>query len=103
MFSLISNPLSIALTLSTAFGILVHDVKIDQVAALSTLPVAAVLGYSAYEYGIKVTEHIHAERASFGVNGSQPATQPRGDDRKYIAQKKFSSQAYGSEYQWPSV
>lgn len=102
MFSLISNPLSIALTLSTAFGILVHDVKIDQVTALSTIPVAAVLGYSAYEYGLKSTDHIHVERAGFSRHASQPAIQPRTDDRKYISQKKFTSVGYGSEYQWPS-
>ena len=103
MFPILINPLTTLLTLSTAFGVLVHDIKLDQVAVVAALPITVVVSYGAVDYGLKLDDHIHIEKSNIDVGGSQPATQPRNDDKKYSAQKKLTLNISGSEYQWPSV
>jgi hypothetical protein len=106
MLPFIINPLPLLLTISTAFGVLVHDMHIDKFAVVA-LP-AAIISYGASEVGLKLNDqHLHAERVSFSgslrLNEAQPRVQPRTeDDKKYIAQKKLTYDAYGSDYRWPS-
>lgn len=110
MFPLLINPLPLLLTLTTSFGVLVHDTQIDRATSTAlAVPIAfATLG--AAEISLKSGEaHVHTERFSFAKNmeqlrSGQPRIQIRNeDDKKYISVKKFTSNGLGSEYNWPSV
>lgn len=110
MFPLLINPIPLILTLSTAFGVLVHDTQIDKATATAmTMPIT-IVAYGAADIALKLNDpHVHSERAplSEGVRdlkASQPRVQPRnGDDKKYVTQKKSSVTSFGSEYSWPSI
>lgn len=110
MFPILINPLPLLLTLTTTFGVLVHDTQIDRATSTAlALPVAiATLG--AAEISLKAGEaHVHAERFSFAKNieqlrFSQPRIQVRSEDeKKYVSVKKFTSNGVGSEYSWPTI
>lgn len=110
MYPLLINPIPLLLTLSAAFGVLIHDTQVDRAAStIMSTPVAIV---SSGESGVssKMNDlHVHSERVSVPQNvdelkTSQPRTKPRdGDDKKYVVQKKSSLSLYGSEYIWPSI
>lgn len=80
---------AIALSLSTASGVLIHDTNIDKVVlkAMSQHEDTVVTSINA-----KIP-HTHSERGSLhqairDLNASQPRTQPRGqEDRKYVQAK----------------
>lgn len=103
MISLLINPLPIALTLATVFGVVVHDTQIDRATSIVAELPALVANYGASDISLKLNElHVHPERVS--ISSNQPGMQPRGhDDKKYIVSKRFSSSTLGSEYSWPSV
>jgi hypothetical protein len=110
MFPLLINPLPVLLTLSTAFGVLVHDTQLDAAAKTALTVPVTIAAYAGAEYVTKMNDpHIHNERASFSnglseLKGEQPRTQTRGgDDKKYVVQKKSNVHSYGSEYIWPSI
>ena len=95
------------LSLATMFGLLLHDTQIDRAATIVPARIASV---STFESEIKTNDlHIHAERVSVSENlgrlgNSEPRVQPRNEnDKKYVTQKKFTANSYGSEYSWPSV
>lgn len=77
---------TIALSLCTASGVLLHDTNVDKamVKAVSQQVDAASPGNMP---------HTHSERGSLhqairDLNASQPRTQPRGqEDRKYVQAK----------------
>lgn len=108
MQTLFTNALPLFMTISTAFGVFIHDTQIDQMAATAALP-AIVVGYGVADILVKQTDHTHFERAGFNasigrLHEAQPRVQPRnGDDKKYISQKKYNSTSYGSDYRWPSA
>ena len=109
MFPLSINPLPILLTLSTAFGVLVHDTQIDAAArSVLTTPIS-IVSYSSADLLTKMNDpHIHNERASVSrsvddMQPAQPRTPTRSDDKKYVGQKKSAVLSYGSEYIWPSI
>jgi hypothetical protein len=109
MFPLLINPLPILLTLSAAFGVLVHDTQIDAAARTVLTTPIAIVGNMESELLTKMNDpHINNERASVsrGVDDlrpTQPRTPSRSDDKKYVVQKKSSVLSYGSEYIWPSI
>jgi hypothetical protein len=93
--SFLITPLSIFLSLSTATGILVHDMRIDK-ATMTALAIPAVL--ASYQASAKLVDfshdlHTHVERSSLNqavsdIQGQNPRIQPRsGDDKKYVTQK----------------
>lgn len=103
MFPLLLNPLPVLLTLSTTFGVLVHDLHLDQVTSVATVPaIVAVAGVGFIDPNLKWNEHVHPEKSSVRINGSQPRVQPRSEDKKYVSHKKYTSNAYSSDYSWPS-
>ena len=110
MFPILINPLPVLLTLSTAFGVLVHDTQLDMAAKTALTAPIVVVAYAGADMAMKMNDpHIHNERVSFSngvreLKGEQPRTQTRnGDDKKYLVQKKSSTLSYGSEYIWPSI
>lgn len=110
MLPLLINPLSILLTLTTTFGVLIHDTQIDRATtAALALPVAfATVGPADLSFKLN-DPHLHAERISASqtiqqLSSTQPRVQTRAsEDKKYIFNKKFTSNTDGSEYHWPSV
>jgi hypothetical protein len=95
MFSLstLLTPLSIALSLSTATGVLLHDTKLDKAAAAMTPAVSA--NFESADRSAKLTgdAHTHVERGSLSqavrdIKAQNPRVQPRAtDDKKYLMQK----------------
>jgi hypothetical protein len=81
-------------------------VQLNHVVAASAVP-AISAGYVAVtDLAHKFTDqHTHVERASMGrTTSSEPSIQPRnGNDKKYIAQKKYNSNSSSSDYCWPSA
>jgi hypothetical protein len=99
----------IILSVSTALGVLVHDMHVDRATtAVITIPVAvATAGAAAY---IGSSDHTHVERASIPrhmapLRSSLPKIQPpRDDDRRYVMTKKLYLTGGGDQsYLWPSV
>lgn len=99
------NPITLAFTVATAFGVLAHDTQFDQMTAIAvTTPTTLVYGVGDASKG---GEHVHVEKVSmnrqlgaFRIN--VPRTQTRDDDRRYIVSKKV---VLGSDTNslWPSV
>lgn len=103
MYPLLINPLPLLLTLSTSFGVLLHDTQIDRATTTAlTLP-AIVASYGAADIALKLNDpHTHAERVH--INASEPRVRARSnDDKKYIFSKKLRVNSYGSDYSWPSI
>ena len=95
MFNLIINPLAIAISVSTAFGIFIHDTKIDKF-AMTALALPAVV--ASYDASAKLAHiapdlHTHAERTSISqavndLRAQNPRVQPRhNDDKKHLMQR----------------
>ena len=85
------TPLSIAMSLSTATGVFVHDTKLDKATLTAiTAPVATVgvAAAGASMMHLSSELHTHAERLSLSqsvkdLNNQNPKVQPRSDkDRK---------------------
>jgi len=110
MFPILINPLPLLLSLTTSFGVLVHDTNIDRAASIAiSMPIAfAIVGTADSTFKFS-DQHTHTERTSYTnaikqMGPEQPRTQTRGgDDKKYIFNKKFTTNTGGSEYHWPSV
>jgi len=102
------NPIIIAFTFATAFGVLAHDTKIDQATAVAiAAPVVAAASFAAMDSVIKSSEHTHVEkfamRSSAGAfQTDMPRTQPRDDARRYVVSKKVMTGS-DSNSLWPSV
>lgn len=100
------NPITLAFTVATAFGVLAHDTQLDQMTAVAVTAPAALAMYAVADAS-KSSEHLHVEKISmnrqlgaFRIN--VPRTQARDDDRRYIVSKKV---ILGSDTNslWPSV
>jgi predicted ATPase len=103
MYHLLISPLSVAITLTTAFGVIIHDTRIDRATSTALAAPAVIASYGVADVLSKLSDvHTHTERVHMA--SEQPRVQPRsGDDKKYITGKKFSYSSYGSEYSWPSI
>ncbi len=82
------NP-TILITLSTSFGVLVHDTKLDQFTTTLLAVPAAIATYEGVAGALKLGDpHTHSERASLSELGrtitrQNPRVQPRDDNKKY--------------------
>lgn len=92
----IFNPLSILISLSTMFGVVVHDTHVDKL-AVATIGVPAIIAtYGGYNNGIKNDAHTHTERISLSqvvrnMNTQTNRTQTRlFEDKKYMSQKNVA-------------
>lgn len=89
-FSLLITPLSIFLSLSTASGVFIHDMKIDRV-ALTAISAPMAFAGSIHMVNFAHDLHTHAERGSLQQVGEAsnhtPLIQPRSNNRKYLSQK----------------
>lgn len=90
------NSFAIALSLSTATGIFVHDTKIDKAVTTLSLPPAIASTTAASAKAIlDSTPHTHSERASFAqvvhdLKTQNPRIQPRGDNKKHALPKRVA-------------
>jgi len=91
---LIFNPLPILLSLSTLFGVLVHDTKIDQFTTAYLAPPALVMSTEGANNGLKLGDpHTHMERVALSqltrsLALESPRMQPRTqEDKKYVLQR----------------
>ncbi len=113
MLASILNPIAIFLSLTTATGLLIHDMRIDK--AFSTA-LSAPSSLSAHDAGsVKLVNfssdlHTHTERGSLGqvVNALKtpnPTTTPRAlDDRKeFMAKHKTRGHHAFDNYSLPIV
>lgn len=90
------TPLSIAMSLSTATGVFVHDTKLDKATMTAIAAPAATVGVmaaGASAMHLSGDFHTHAERISLSqsvkdLNNQNPRIQPRSDkDRKNMKGK----------------
>lgn len=93
MFSLIiSNSLPFLISVSTLFGVVVHDTRFDKFAsALLAVPVI-VASYEGIDGLLKTNDHTHTERVSVSqfaraFAAETPRTQVRQDDKRYRLEK----------------
>jgi hypothetical protein len=94
--TILINPLSIALSLSTMFGVVIHDTKIDQLTG-TMLAVPAIIatyeGVGAVHALQPSNPHTHSEQLSLSqavrnLAMQSPRMQPRSaDDRKHLLQR----------------
>ncbi len=106
MFPILLNPIPLILTISTAFGVLVHDAQLNHVVAAASVPAISVGYVAASDLVHKFADqHTHVERMNMGrTTSSEPSIQPRNnDEKKYVSQKKFNSSSLACDYCWPSV
>lgn len=100
-FPALLTPITVAMSLSTATGVFVHDSKIDQ-ATVTAITAAPVVTTGAAVAGAKVVSlsgefHTHAERLSLSqsvndLKNQHPRTQPRSDkDRKHMRQRSYDN------------
>jgi len=110
MFTPYINTSIFILTLSTAFGVLVHDTHLDRMAAVAVGVPAAVATYAAADQFLKKTDHTHVDRSGFTKqalvsHSKQPRVQPREDNYRYVQSKKSAWNGDGGSTSdlWPSV
>lgn len=99
---------SIAIALSTTFGILMHDIHLDKAAAVVSRP-AYLATTGALESSLSPQYHTHVERASLPRPSTHRSslpnvTPPREGDRRHVNAKKvvFSTGGETASY-WPSI
>ena len=90
--STLLTPISIALSLSTATGVLLHDTKLDKAV---TLAPALSANLDSADRSVKLVgdPHTHTERGSLSqavrdIKSQNPRIQPRTtEDKKHLMQK----------------
>lgn len=93
MFSLLlTNSLSVLVSFSTMFGIVVHDTKIDMMTTTIIAAPAVLASYDGMTNPLSKMDHTHTERVSITELGrslafESPRTQVRTDQKKHILQK----------------
>lgn len=101
---------SVALSLVTMLGILVHDMHIDRATTVAVAFPVIVASAMASDKIIGNMAHLHVERASIpraftSFRSSLPNSHPpRDDERRHINSKK-ASLGFGADqgYVWPSA
>lgn len=104
----LTSPVLIGITLSTAFGLLMHDTQLDRATTVALTAPAALITYAAADFAMKSSDHIHVEKASgahdtTSLRAITPRTPPRDDDRRYVQSKKAVFNGGNSSGLWPSV
>lgn len=101
MLQVILSPLAILLSLCTSTGILLHDTKVDKMAALAILAPVSANRYAPEDNAgkLETTAHTHVEHTSIDQISSElgnqnPTTTPRKEDKKYRLQKKVARGFY---------
>lgn len=97
MFTSFLNPLAIILSLSTATGVMVHDMRLDKAATTAlALPVSLTTYDGPGKLGnLGVDQHTHVERQAFlqsvsVFQGKNPSVPPRViEDKKHLLQKRI--------------
>ena len=78
----------IAFAVITSFGVLVHDTKLDQAAAVAlAIPLGMTLGMAAHAPELRSEGHTHIERAAFEKTLQQNNIPVRNDHRRYMLAK----------------
>ncbi len=97
MIEILIAPIIAFISLSTSFGVMIHEVKLDRLADLSGLSVLlAQQNYSFQNVILKSSAHNHidsgiGEPANGSLRTQNPSTTPRRDkDEKYRLPKKIS-------------
>jgi hypothetical protein len=88
MITTLFNSLIALLSLSTAAGVLVHDMHLD--AATAALAAPTVTSNDQSKTPLSTDPHTHPERHSFSrlFNQRAPSIQPRSnEDKKHLLQK----------------
>jgi len=94
MFAILINPLAILMTFSTATGVLVHDMHLDQAVSTLAMPAAMASVDSTKAMNLGGADHTHVERASLSqalhtLRTGNPRVQPRvAEDKKHLLQKR---------------
>ena len=94
MFAQIINPIIIAMSLSTAAGVFLHDTRIDKMTA-TALSLPSLVTYADIDRvsSLKSDLHTHIERGSLAqavhdLKAQHPRIQPREThDRRHMMQK----------------
>ena len=88
------SPLSILVSFSTLFGVVIHDTKIDQLTTTFLATPAIIATYEGVTGAVRSSDpHTHVERVSFsqymrGMSTDNPRIQPRlSDEKKYALQR----------------
>ena len=105
-----TTPSLIALFAATAFGAMVHDLHLDQIATAAAVT-ASTAAVAKGADSLKGSDHTHVERAAFARTmntaanqGKLPKVQPKDDDRKYIQNRKLALDGGDMTASlWPSV
>ncbi len=104
MYLSLINLFPTLLTLSAAFGVFLHDNQLDRASVAAFTPPAITSVDTTLTNPLKFNElHTHTESSSDQMQNSDPAAQPRNEDKKYIVSKKLTSNSAGSDYSWPSI
>lgn len=90
-FSLLVTPLSIFLSLSTASGVFIHDMRIDKV-TIAAITAPVVVAGSVQMVNFASDLHTHSERGSLqqvGEASQNPLIQPRSahKNKKYLTKR----------------
>lgn len=94
MLSSFIHPALIALSLSTATGVLLHDTRLDKATTVGLSIPAAITSYDANTKLVSINDlHTHHERMAFSqvvqnIKGENPRIQPRNEDKKHLLQKR---------------
>lgn len=105
------NPLVLLFTLTTAFGVLIHDTQVDRTAVAYVVPVIFA-GSAMIDTSVKISEgsaHVHVKRVhgpkgyASTIRSSLPRLQPRDDDRRHIQSKRLIYSGGNDNYIWPSI
>jgi hypothetical protein len=92
MFNAILNPLAVLMSFSTATGVLVHDMHIDQAASALAMPAQMASIDTTKSVNLGGADHTHVERASLSqslhLHAANQSIQPRSEDKKYLLQKR---------------
>lgn len=88
------SPLSILVSFSTLFGVIIHDTKVDQFTTTLLATPAVMSSYEGVAGVIKGADpHTHVERLTLsqyvrGMSSDNPRIQPRlSDEKKYALQR----------------
>jgi hypothetical protein len=108
MLPSIISPLTLLLTLTTSFGVLVHDTQVDRATTTALALPVAFATFGAADAAIKFGDaHTHVEKVNVAktlqeLRSGQPRIQVRNDDeKKFVFNKKFAFDSGGSQYNWP--
>ncbi len=110
--NIVIHPTIALFTLTTAFGVMVHDMQLDRATSVAlALPATVLVAYAVIDSGLKGSDsHVHVERATApnhinSVRAMIPRIQPRDDqDRQSFSGKRAVYYSSGGDSTlWPSV